>query len=137
MLPIREPVLKQPDLGVVGRERERRLREVEQGVRGCLGAAAKAELGQDVADVVARGLGADEQACGDLRVRQSLRNQAQYLEFSPRERPSVARSGAALDAEFTKEGGGPVGLCRRSHAVEGVECAPGLRNGEATIRVDE
>ena len=49
------------------------------GVGGGLGPAAQAELGQDVADVVLDGLAADEEAVGDLRVRQAVAEQVEHL----------------------------------------------------------
>src|SRR5918996_6335295 len=53
--------------------------QVEQCERGRLGTAANPEFGEDVADVVARGFGADEQPLGDLGVGESLGNECQDL----------------------------------------------------------
>ncbi len=46
---------------------------------GGLGAVGHAELAEDVGDVQARGLGADEQPLGDLPVRQPLADQLEHL----------------------------------------------------------
>ena len=52
---------------------------VPGGVRGGLGPAAQAELGEDVADVVLDGLAADVEALGDLGVGQAVAEQVEHL----------------------------------------------------------
>ena len=52
---------------------------VASGDRGGLGAAAGAQLGEDVGDVHADGLGADEQLSRDLAVAAALRHQPEDL----------------------------------------------------------
>ena len=51
-------------------------------------AVGQAQLGEDVRDVVLRGLAADEQAGRDLRVRQALTHQCEDLALAPGERPA-------------------------------------------------
>src|SRR5215203_5003643 len=85
-----------------------------RGVGRDLGPAPETELGQDVADVVLDGLGADEEAVGDLAVRQAVTEQLQHLAFPPAERrggavrsssSSPGRRGARTERAQQRGGG--------------------------------
>ena len=58
-------------------------------VRHGLGSIPKCELGQHVADVVGRGFTADEQAFGDLRIREPEAHKGKDLLLSLRENADV------------------------------------------------
>ena len=76
------------------------------GDRGGLDPAGDAELGQDVGDVHAGRLGADEQRLGDLTVAAALGHQPQHLQLAGGE-PEVA-------ARLVGRGRGGVAADRRS-----------------------
>src|SRR6266545_6932230 len=86
----------------------RRWPQVEQGEGGCLGAAANSELGEDVADVVAGRLGADEQPLGDLGVGESLGDEPEDLLLPLAQLVHSPRAGAAADPELAQESGRPI-----------------------------
>ena len=60
-----------------------------------LGPPGHPELGQDVLDVRARGLGGDVELLGDLGVREAARDQARHLEFAGGQRPPRLLDAAA------------------------------------------
>ena len=70
------------------------------------------------ADVMLRGLGADEEARGDLGIRAAFAEQPQHLALSLAELALAALTAPHLDAERPEEGSGSVGLARRSESIE-------------------
>ena len=81
------------------------------GDLGGLRAVGHAELGEDVGHVQARGLGADEQALGDLPVRQPLADQLEHLGLARGEaergagRPARPRRGGRARAGGERHAG--------------------------------
>src|SRR5260221_3646406 len=57
------------------------------GVRGGLRPAPQAELREDVADVVLDGLATDEEAVGDLGVRETEAEELEHFRFALRQQP--------------------------------------------------
>src|SRR5215813_14508826 len=88
--------------------RQRRVEQAQTVSRGRgLAAAAHTELGQDVRDVHACGLGGDEELGGDLRVRPPGGDEAQHLEL-PGGEAKLGRHGAAgIVADPQREPGAP------------------------------
>src|SRR5215475_1394485 len=86
---------------------------------GDLGAAADAELAEDLAQVVLHGAGADEQPGGDLPVSQVLGDQAGDLLLLRGElRRGLRAALAGLFAGGAQLGPGPGGEGRHAHRVE-------------------
>ena len=110
---------------------------MEQRVRRCFGAAADAELGQDVAHVVSGSLHADEEPLGDLGVREPLHDQAEHLLLTAAEHGAVPGAGAALDAEVAEEGCSLVGLGGRPHPIERLQGTPSLGHRDAPVAIDQ
>ena len=104
-----------------------------RGVRGRLGAAAHAELGEHAADVVLGGLGRDHQPLGDLGVRQAGGDEAEHLALARRQLVALAAGRAApARAEAAQQRGRLVGVAARAEALEGV--ARRARAGERQRR---
>ena len=84
---------------------------VTDGEGGGLGAAAQVQFGQDAVDVVLDGLAGEEQALGQLAVRQPLAEQHEHLALASGELRERTRSAARRgDAEGTQQRSRGVGV---------------------------
>jgi hypothetical protein len=76
------------------------------------------ELGQDAAHVMLGSLRADEQARGDLGVRESITDQGEDLALALGERPQVLGPGSGWPTEFADHRSGPIRVADRADRLE-------------------
>jgi hypothetical protein len=86
--------------------------------RGCLGAGADMELGQDAAHVMLGSLRADEQARGNLGVREPITDQGEDLALALGEGLDGLGAGPGGTAELSYQCGRPICLADRAERFE-------------------
>src|SRR5688572_4647466 len=96
------------------------------GVGGRLGAVPPAELREQAADVVFDRLARDVEPVADLRIRQALAEQGEYLGLAFRQRPNALGAGPDGGAQRPEHRRGLVGVTGGLQPLEALECALGL-----------
>src|SRR5438034_3539211 len=99
---------------------------------------AQAELGEDARHVVLDRLAREEEAFGDLGVRQPFAQEGQHFLLTLGEPPDVLRPGPRrFHAEVPHQRGGGVRVAAGSQILEDRQCSSRLGPGHLTLAVSE